>query len=68
MKKPMLPLLAALLFVSSPLVAEQHALFSTQSLTPEIALKAARAALEKCRGDGYQVAVAVVEGVTAFHS
>lgn len=61
MKKSILPLLAALLFVSSPLVAEQHALFSTQSLTPEIALKAARAALEKCRGDGYQVAVAVVD-------
>jgi uncharacterized protein GlcG (DUF336 family) len=30
-------------------------------LTPEAALKAAQAALEKCRSHGYQVAVAVVD-------
>jgi uncharacterized protein GlcG (DUF336 family) len=30
-------------------------------MTPETALKAAQAALSKCRGDGYQVAVAVVD-------
>jgi uncharacterized protein GlcG (DUF336 family) len=41
--------------------ADQHALFTTQSLTPEIALKAVTAAMQKCRADGYQVAVAVVD-------
>jgi len=41
--------------------ADEHALFTTQSLTPEIALKAASAALGKCRVEGFQVAVAVVD-------
>jgi len=35
--------------------------FTTQSLTPETALAAARAALEHCRKAGYQVGVAVVD-------
>lgn len=35
--------------------------FTTQSLTPETALAAARAALESCRAQGYQVGVAVVD-------
>lgn len=44
----------------------QEALFQTRSLTPEAALTAARSALESCRQQGYQVAVAVVDraGVT----
>jgi len=41
--------------------AQDEALFSTQSLVPETALKAVNAALKKCRADGYQVAVAVVD-------
>ena len=41
--------------------AEEHALFTTQSLTPETALKAVNAALQKCRAEGYQVAIAVVD-------
>ena len=39
----------------------QDATFATKSLTPETALIAAKAALEQCRKDGYQVAVAVVD-------
>lgn len=39
----------------------QEAVFQTKSLTPETALKAASAALESCRKQGYQVAVAVVD-------
>lgn len=39
----------------------QDATFTTKSLTPESALKAARAALESCRKSGYQVAVAVAD-------
>ena len=42
-------------------VCAQDATFSTQSLAPETALIAAKAALEKCRKDGYQVAVAVAD-------
>jgi uncharacterized protein GlcG (DUF336 family) len=41
--------------------ADEHALFTTQSLTPETALKAVTAAMAKCRTEGYQVAVAVVD-------
>ena len=41
--------------------AEEEALFTSQSLTPETALKAATAALQKCRADGYQVAVVVAD-------
>jgi len=37
------------------------ATFTTRSLTPEFALKAAQAALAQCRKEGFQVAVAVVD-------
>ena len=39
----------------------QEAVFQTKSLTPETALAAAQAAMESCRKQGYQVAVAVVD-------
>ena len=39
----------------------QDGVFQTRSLTPETALVAAKAALESCRKQGYQVAVAVVD-------
>ncbi len=39
----------------------QEAVFSTRTLTPETALTAARAALDSCRKQGFQVAVAVVD-------
>ena len=44
----------------------QEGTFSTRSLTPESALAAANAAMQSCRKQGYQVAVAVVDrsGVT----
>ena len=38
-----------------------QATFSVRVLTPETALKAAQAALKKCRDSGYQVTVAVVD-------
>ncbi len=45
-----------------PMVAlAQPATFTTTSLTPETALRAAQAALARCRVDGYQVSVAVVD-------
>jgi len=41
--------------------ADEHSLFTTKSLTPEAALKTVTAAMAKCRAEGYQVAVAVVD-------
>jgi uncharacterized protein GlcG (DUF336 family) len=49
----------ALLLVSAASWAE--ATFTVKVLTPETALKAAQAALQKCRDSGYQAAVAVVD-------
>jgi uncharacterized protein GlcG (DUF336 family) len=48
------------------MVLAQQATFQTKSLTPETALVAAKAALEACRKQGYQVGVAVVDraGIT----
>jgi uncharacterized protein GlcG (DUF336 family) len=37
------------------------ATFTVRQMTPETALKAANAALAKCRAQGYQVAVAIVD-------
>ena len=50
-----------LLLSSGQVKAEDEALFATKSLTPETALVAVTAALEKCRAEGFQVAVAVVD-------
>ena len=43
------------------LAAAQDATYAVRLLTPETALKAAQAALARCRADGYQVAAAVVD-------
>jgi uncharacterized protein GlcG (DUF336 family) len=39
----------------------QDATYTVKLLTPETAMKAAEAAMKKCRADGFQVAVAVVD-------
>jgi uncharacterized protein GlcG (DUF336 family) len=39
----------------------EEATFTTRSLTPDTALRAAQGALRSCRNAGYQVAVAVVD-------
>ncbi len=56
---------ALLTFFGSPARATE-AIVVYKSLSPELALDLARAALDSCRGRGYQVAVAVVDrfGVT----
>jgi uncharacterized protein GlcG (DUF336 family) len=41
--------------------AAADATFTVKTLTPEAALKAAQAALAKCRAEGFQVTVAVVD-------
>jgi uncharacterized protein GlcG (DUF336 family) len=50
-----------LLIFQGSVQAEDAATYSTRNLTPETALKAAQAALKKCRESGWQVAVAVVD-------
>src|SRR5690349_14835872 len=56
----------SLLLAPAVTLAAESATFTTKSLTPETALKAAQAALARCRGDGFQVTVAVVDrsGIT----
>ncbi len=41
--------------------AGDDALVTYKSLAPDVALEAAQSALKKCRDDGYQVAVAVID-------
>jgi len=59
-------LIGAALAATAQAAGAQDATYSVRMMTPETALKAAQAALKKCRDDGYQVAVAVVDrsGVT----
>jgi uncharacterized protein GlcG (DUF336 family) len=54
-------LVATALLLSWGNAVAADATFTTRQLTPETALKAAQAAMAKCRADGYQVAVAVVD-------
>ncbi len=59
MKNHLTPLLLSLALAGA--ASAQDAVFQTRSLTPEAALKAAQVALESCRKQGYQVAVAVTD-------
>ena len=52
---------AVLALASLPALAAEPATLSIKVLTPETALKAAQAALIKCRADGFQVSVAIVD-------
>ena len=54
--------LAALSFSArAALAGDDAALVTYKSLSPEVALEAAQAALKKCRDNGFQVAVSVVD-------
>lgn len=50
----------AFLFISAPALAAEPT-FAIKLLTPETALKAAQAALARCRASGFQVSVAVTD-------
>lgn len=62
----MKPALLFLLVGALPLAAQAQGTHSIKLLTPDTALKAAQAALKKCRDGGFQATVAVVDrmGVT----
>lgn len=64
MRLSKLTTLALLSFVGATYA--QSATYQTKSLTPETALVAAKAAMDSCRKQGYQVGVAVVDrsGIT----
>ena len=53
--------LAAVGVIAAAVAAAEDATFTQRLLTPETALKAAQAALARCRSNGFQVAVAVVD-------
>jgi uncharacterized protein GlcG (DUF336 family) len=53
--------LALALFGLCNIALAQNAVFETKSLTPETALVAAKAAMESCRKQGFQVTVAIVD-------
>lgn len=52
---------AVVLLGANEFALAQEATYGVRLLTPETALKAAQSALAKCRADGYQVTVAVVD-------
>ena len=52
---------AAVVLYLSVCPVNAQATYSVRILTPETALKAAQAALKKCRDSGYQASVAVVD-------
>jgi uncharacterized protein GlcG (DUF336 family) len=55
-------IIAATLALGAPAAfADDSATVTYKSLSPEVALEAAQAALKQCRADGFQVAVAVVD-------
>jgi uncharacterized protein GlcG (DUF336 family) len=55
-------IVAALLVLgAAPAMAEDSAIVVYKSLSPEVALEAAQAALKQCRANGFQIAVAVVD-------
>lgn len=51
----------ALLLGIAPAIAGDDATVTYKSLSPEVALEAAQAAIKKCRDNGFQIAVAVVD-------
>ena len=66
MTNRLLRALCAMAVVGAGAVQAQDATYTVKLMTPETALKAAQAALDRCRKDGFQVTVAVVDrsGVT----
>ena len=61
MRYPAMIVAATLALAIPPALAADDAIVVTKSLSPEVALEAAQAALKKCRDNGYQIAVAVVD-------
>jgi uncharacterized protein GlcG (DUF336 family) len=61
MRYPAMIVAVALILGAAPAVAGDDAIVVYKSLSPEVALEAAQTALKKCRDNGFQIAVAVVD-------
>ncbi len=61
MRTPALIVAVTLALIAPPALAGDDAVVVYKSLSPEIALEAAQAAMKKCRDNGFQIAVAVVD-------
>jgi uncharacterized protein GlcG (DUF336 family) len=62
MRYPVAVIAAAVLALGAPpAMADDGAVVTYKSLSPETALEAAQAALKKCRDNGFQVAVVVMD-------
>jgi uncharacterized protein GlcG (DUF336 family) len=61
MRYPIMIAAAVLALGAAPAIAGDDATVTYKSLSPETALEAAQAAMKKCRDNGYQVAVAVLD-------
>jgi uncharacterized protein GlcG (DUF336 family) len=61
MKRIMLAAVAALSLAAALPAQAEEAIVTYKSLAPDVAFDLARAALKKCRDDGYQVAVVVLD-------
>jgi uncharacterized protein GlcG (DUF336 family) len=61
MRYPIMIAAVALALGAAPAIAGDDATVTYKSLSPETALEAAQAAMKKCRDNGFQIAVAVVD-------
>jgi uncharacterized protein GlcG (DUF336 family) len=61
MRYPALIGAIVLILGAAPATAGDDATVTYKSLSPEVALEAAQAAMKKCRDNGFQIAVAVVD-------
>ncbi|NNG03887.1 MAG: heme-binding protein [Inquilinus sp.] len=61
MAKHRIALAAVALCLATTAQAEEEALIGFEVMAPQTALELAQAAMESCRGEGFQVAVAVVD-------
>ena len=61
MRYPIMIAAAVLALGAAPAIAGDEATVTYKSLSLETALEAAQAAMKKCRDNGFQVAVAVVD-------
>ena len=61
MKRIVLAALAAALLAAVPPARAEEAIVTYKSLAPDVAFDLARAALDQCRKDGYQIAVVVTD-------
>lgn len=61
MKRIVLAALAAAFLVAAPPARAAEGVITYKSLSPDVAFDLARAALNQCRKDGYQVAVVVID-------